>query len=350
MTRALVHTLRGNLVRAAVSLLAIFSMCNSAWAQCNSTSSAADQSTNGSVQMHAVSTQINCTDRRMYVSAWISNLAFACYSGSRSGSFCVDYPTSGNASTTIGGLECGAWNGHSRHHYVQSGTWIDLPNRDPVLYAGDCEVIACQQMGPDYYWNGSECVYTPGSPIVIATGKGAVYSFTSAAQGLVFDIDGDGDVEQVAWTSANSDVAFLALDRDGDGRITSGKELFGNHTLPGSPNGFDALMKTAMASNGGVLRGSVSSDDPVYASLLLWTDRNHNGLSEATELRPASELLSEIGLGYGLHMRRDGVGNMFRFRGWATIRTAPGRNAASGPDEEKLRKRVIYDVFLDILN
>ena len=49
----------------------------------------------------------------------------------------------------------------------------------------------------------------------------------------MFDIDGDGVPEQISWTEADSDVAFLALDRDGDGRITSGKELFGNHTLPG---------------------------------------------------------------------------------------------------------------------
>jgi hypothetical protein len=69
-------------------------------------------------------------------------------------------------------------------------------------------------------------------------------------------------------------VAFLALDRDGDGQITSGEELFGNHTLEGSANGFEALQRTAMESNGGVRRGSVSADDPVYAQLLLWTDRN----------------------------------------------------------------------------
>jgi hypothetical protein len=56
-------------------------------------------------------------------------------------------------------------------------------------------------------------------------------------------------------------------------------------------------------------RGSVSSDDPRFARLLLWTDRNHNGVSEPSELRPASELLSDIGLAYEEHKRRDGHGN-----------------------------------------
>lgn len=318
-------------------------------AQSSSTSAARDQSSDSSVRMQAVSTQVNCSDRRMYVAAWISNLAFARYTGTRQGSYCVDYPTSGNASTTLGGLECGAWNGHSRHHYVQSGTWVDLPNRDPYLWAGNCQEIACQVLGPEYYWNGSECVYTPGSPIIIATRQGVVYRLTSPAEGVWFDIDGDGAPERVAWTAPDSDIAFLALDRDGDSQITSGNELFGNHTLAGSPNGFDALMKMAMGTNGGIRRGSVSSDDPVFASLLLWTDRNHNGISEPSELQPASRLLSEIGLGYGIHMRRDQFGNLYRFRGWATIRTAPGRNRADGPDEEKRRQRVIYDVIFQIL-
>lgn len=58
---------------------------------------------------------------------------------------------------------------------------------------------------------------------------------------MFFDVDGNGLPERIAWTPADAEVAFLALDRDGDGAITSGKELFGNYTLPGSTNGFDAL-------------------------------------------------------------------------------------------------------------
>jgi hypothetical protein len=86
--------------------------------------------------------------------------------------------------------------------------------------------------------------------------------------------------ERVSWTEADSDVSFLAIDRDGDGKITSGKELFGNFTLPGVSNGFLALQGLAMQTNGGIERGSVSSDDPLYARLLLWNDMNHNGISE----------------------------------------------------------------------
>jgi hypothetical protein len=184
---------------------------------------------------------------------------------------------------------------------------------------------------------------------MISFEKNAKYKLTSAADGVSFDIDGDGIPEQIAWTEADSDVAFLALDRDGDGRITSGKELFGNHTLPGAKNGFDALLKAAMDTNGGVIRPSVSSDDPLFAKLLLWTDQNHNGISDAGELRPASEVLSDIGLGYSVSDRQDRFGNLFRFNGWARIRTASGRNKARTPKEEAHRRLTIWDVYFKVV-
>ena len=85
----------------------------------------------------------------------------------------------------------------------------------------------------------------------IATNRNARYQFTLVDDGVSFDVDGGGVLEQAAWTAPQSGVAFLALDRDGDGQITSGKELFGNHTLPGSPNGFDALRRTARKPTAG---------------------------------------------------------------------------------------------------
>jgi hypothetical protein len=162
---------------------------------------------------------------------------------------------------------------------------------------------------------------------------------SSAEDGVVFDIDGDGVPETVAWTKANSEVAFLALDWDGDGFITSGKELFGGFTLPDTSNGVAALTRIARETNGGVMRGSVSTDDPVFARLLLWTDRNHNAISEPDELRPAGELVSDIGLGYEFRNQTDEFGNVFRYRGWVHVRTAPGRNQALSGKENMERRR-----------
>jgi hypothetical protein len=46
----------------------------------------------------------------------------------------------------------------------------------------------------------------------------------------MFDFWGNGHLIQIAWTSAASGNAFLALDRNHNGKIDSAKELFGNIT------------------------------------------------------------------------------------------------------------------------
>ena len=182
------------------------------------------------------------------------------------------------------------------------------------------------------------------SAILIATGSDPFYRLTSVADGVRFDIDADSQAEQLSWTERGTPVAFLAIDRDGDGAITSGRELFGRHTRPGSANGFSALADINMDTNGAVARGSVNADDPLLAKLLLWTDANHNGTSERSELRPAGEAFSDIGLGYQPQHGSDLFGNRFIFEGWAHVRTAPGRNSAASAEEDVQRRRRIYSV------
>jgi hypothetical protein len=259
------------------------------------------------------------------------------------GYWCGETNGSGNAAVTTSVQGCGVLTGIQSHYAVISGSSTTLASElNTSLYPGSCSPPECP---PGYLLNSNgECVEP--SPIVIATGRGARYELTSASNGVEFDINGDGSAERVAWTAPGSGVAFLAMDRDGDGVITSGKELFGNYTLPGATNGFEALRRMSMSTNGGVMRGSVSQEDPLFAQLLLWTDANHNGVSEPSELRPASELLSDIGLGYRVTGRRDQHGNLFSFLGWASVRTEPGRNKARTPEQENARRIPIWDAYL----
>jgi hypothetical protein len=78
----------------------------------------------------------------------------------------------------------------------------------------------------------------------------------------------------------------------------------------------------------------------------LWRDVNHDGKSDAGELRPAEDELAAIGLGYGRHRRMDGHGNQSRLRGFVHVRTAPGKNTAIAPEDDRARRRYMYEVCL----
>jgi len=185
---------------------------------------------------------------------------------------------------------------------------------------------------------GCDCPDGQSNTPIIVDVDHSGFSMTDAAGGVVFNILNDNVPLAISWTAATSTNAFLVLDRNGNGRIDSGEELFGDLTpqpASAAPNGFLALAEYDKTENGGNANGRIDSGDAIFAQLRLWQDVNHNGVSEPNELHPLPALgIGAIGLDYKESKWTDQYGNKFRYR--AKVYDVNGAQAG----------RWAWDVFL----
>lgn len=119
---------------------------------------------------------------------------------------------------------------------------------------------------------------------------------TPLSKGILFDANGDTIKTGTAW--AGADDGMLVWDRDGNGLIDSGRELFGDETILANgqkaAHGFAALgdLDKGSVVNGvtvGAGDGVFDAKDAQYANLRIWRDLNQDGISQANELKTLAE-------------------------------------------------------------
>lgn len=188
--------------------------------------------------------------------------------------------------------------------------------------------LACKTTG----WG---CVPKGQSPIVIDTADQG-YHLTGVDGGVIFALDPNAPV-RTSWTDSAYANGWLALDRNGNGTIDDGTELFGDNTpQPKSddPNGFRALAVFDDPANGGNGNGVIDVGDAVYSHLRVWIDANQDGVSQPKELHTLQELgILKIGLKYHTTPFVDRYGNRLRYKGTVWDDAGHGKDAC-------------YDVFL----
>jgi hypothetical protein len=173
------------------------------------------------------------------------------------------------------------------------------------------------------------------SPIIINFDEGG-YQLSGANSPIFFDMPGNGHPTFMGWTEAGADEAFLWLDRNHNGRVTSGAELFGNFTPLRNgglaKNGFEAL-RDFDTNNDGV----IDNRDSIWPRLMLWRDLNHNGVSEPGEFAPlqGSGVIS-IDLHCHWTGRRDRWGNAFKYESVVSIANRSGHGVRNEP---------VYDIY-----
>ena len=143
--------------------------------------------------------------------------------------------------------------------------------------------------GQKGHWEGSKWI--PDPLALDLDGNGIAFT----KNGAYFDLGTDGFAERATWIGKGD--GLLALDKNNDGKINNGSELFGDAmrkkdgTL--AKDGFDALADYDLNKD-----GKIDAADDVYSKLRVWVDANGDGVTDDGELKTLAELgIKQLNLG-----------------------------------------------------
>jgi hypothetical protein len=226
------------------------------------------------------------------------------------------------------------------------------------------------ETGYSWGWSTTTCnwqQYPNNSPLIVdTTNTGFKFSDPRKGDYVSFDIRGNGVLQKVSWPLPDSGNAWLAYDRDGDGIIKDGTELFGNFTphadggVPNhpNPNGFLALQWYDHPEQGGHSDLMIDKLDPIWQKLRLWIDTHCYKTPDAPchslpqELHTLESVnINSISLIYQGDQREDEIGNDWKFYSYANPRSHGvfdeyGNQDCCNLHQQSKDGRRVYDVYL----
>ena len=176
------------------------------------------------------------------------------------------------------------------------------------------------------YWHQSFTTATVTTSPISLDLDGDGVETTSRTDGAYFDHDSNGFAEQSGWVG--SDDGLLVMDRNNDGIINDGKELFGDQTILNNgsraSNGFQALADLDDNND-----GKIDSNDAAFNQLKIWQDIDGDGYSSDDELISLSDAgVASINTGYTNTNITDANGNTIKQAGSFTKADGTTGNAS----------------------
>ncbi|MBR6669552.1 MAG: hypothetical protein IKL31_02255, partial [Ruminococcus sp.] len=137
-------------------------------------------------------------------------------------------------------------------------------------------------------YGGAKKVLPPRDPLIINFGSSDL-NITDVENGAHFDLDKNGFAEKTAWVEKED--GFLAIDRNGNGIIDDGGELFSDYVIKKDGtkaiDGFDALKDfddNLVKETGKIGDGIIDEKDSRFNELLVWIDEKNQGITDEGEL------------------------------------------------------------------
>jgi hypothetical protein len=247
----------------------------------------------------------------------------------------ITIPYQGDAAKVL--ITCPISSSNSVHNirgrWYNVADWMPWSQYIPLTCLPNQGSGNCEEPGGQTPETSEECSDNTGSPILLDLDRN---HFRLSGRGVEFDIDADGLKETVTWVRRGTRDGFLFLDRNGNGVVDGGSELFGDGTMLASgekaDNGYEALAEFDLANLGGNEDGVITKDDAIYDKLAVWVDTNANGIHDDNEVNSLNEVgVIELSLDYRESRRTDRHGNEFRYfsKGLVLVNGQPKRMATT---------------------